>query len=772
MSDDPIASVNLSAPTSGEPEGMRWSPEPRSEIGALLSQKLENQPTAQAAVTASARAILGRGVPPGEHGSDTGLVVGRVQSGKTLSFTAVMALARDNGFQLVIVIAGTSTQLTDQSEKRIRKDLRVGSDGRRAWAPYTNPKSSSAAGIDGLLDVWRDEAIPREQCQTVLITVMKQHTHLRNLAQMFGSIDLSGTSALIIDDEADQASLNTQAQQNSSLRRARQSSTYRRLMDLRRSLPSHSYLQYTATPQAPLLISIIDSLSARWVEVLEPGNGYTGGVTFFGPPTIPGDGSQAPQRPVQHERIVRVIPAAEIPTNQNVISSAPATLQHALRLFMVGVAAALIRGESLSGNRSMLVHPSVRTADHQTYWTWINDLVGEWRAVFRRRNSNSDELAETFRQAYDELAETVGEDIPSFDAIKGRFRQAFSDAATVEVNRRQGGPVLIDWGQRYSWILVGGLAMDRGFTVEGLTVTYMPRGMGGGNADSMQQRARFFGYKNWYLGYCRVFLARDVKQGFEDYVAHEEFMRDDLFAVRGSPDGLRDWPRRFVLDRSLKPCRDAVLSDGYTRSAADVEGWAVPQAFMGLDVQEPRNQQAVGQFLERHRFDDDDGSSQRLATHRHKVTAPIPLREVVEELITGYRVRDPGEADRWAKLGAMLGRVLEDDPEAKAVVYQMSVGERRSRSISPTGRVKQLFQGAYPVTPLAARGTVYPGDRQIASESMVTIQVHMLDLLGPGRQLVARGVPFLAVKLPASTGVLPLVTQIQAAQQASESNSE
>ncbi|MHB0664174.1 Z1 domain-containing protein [Roseomonas mucosa] len=771
MSDDPIASVNLSAPDPGEPEGMRWSPEPRSEIGALLAQKLEGQPTAQATVAASARAILGRGVPPGDQGSDTGLVVGRVQSGKTLSFTAVMALARDNGFQLVIVIAGTSTQLTDQSEKRVRKDLRVGSDGRRAWAPYTNPKVASAAGIDGLLDVWRDDAIPREQCQTVLITVMKQHTHLRNLAQVLGGIDLTGISALIIDDEADQASLNTQAQQNSNLRRARQSSTYKRLMELRRALPSHTYLQYTATPQAPLLISIIDSLSARWVEVLEPGNGYTGGVTFFGPPTPQRGDPELPPRPVQHEKIVHVIPAAEIPTNQNPLASAPATLQHALRLFMVGVAAGFVKGESSSGNRSMLVHPSVRTADHQTYWTWINDLVGEWRSIFKRRDAAADELAETFKDAYDELAETVGEDMPPFDDVKRRFRQAFSDTATVEVNRRQGAPVLIDWGQRYSWILVGGLAMDRGFTVEGLTVTYMPRGMGGGNADSMQQRARFFGYKGKYLGYCRVFLARDVKQGFEDYVEHEEFMRNDLLTVRDSADGLKDWPRRFVLDASLKPCRDAVLSDGYTRSAADVEGWAVPQAFMGADEQHPSNPEVVSRFVARHQFEDDQGSDRRLATHRHKVTGPIPLREVVDELITQYRVRDPGEADKWAKLGAMLGRVLDDDPEARAVVYQMSVGERRSRSISPSGRVKQLFQGAYPVKPPALQGSVYPGDRQIASDSMVTVQVHVLNLLGPDRRPVATGVPFLAVKLPANTGVLPLVTQVQAAQQAAESSS-
>ena len=70
--------------------------------------------------------------------------------------------------------------------------------------------------------------------------------------------------------------------------------------------------------------------------------------------------------------------------------------------------------------------------------------------------------------------------------------------------------------------------MDRGFTVEGLTVTYMPRSVGVGNADTIQQRARFFGYKQSYLGYCRVYLDEDARDAYIDYVEHEEDMRRRL----------------------------------------------------------------------------------------------------------------------------------------------------------------------------------------------------------------------------------------------------
>ncbi len=759
-----VATVIPVVPRTPAMEDLRWLPLPGEELAGLLALKLEGKPTAQGQVSLTAQAVLGRGIPYGERGSDTGLVVGYVQSGKTLSFTAVMALARDNGFQLIIVVAGSSAQLSDQSHKRIRDDLRVHADSRRVWALYQNPKPHEASGIEGLLDQWRDPHVPQDQRQTVLITVMKQHTHLRNLSRLLTSpeLNLAGVSALIIDDEADQASLNTQSQQNARLQRARESTTYTRLMQVRRALPSHTYLQYTATPQAPLLISIIDSLSARWVEILEPGDGYTGGLSFFGPARDRRPNSPPPARTPQQASIVRIIPATDIPSSANPIQTVPSSLQLALRLFMVGVAAAYARGEA-SGNRSMLIHPSVRTADHQTYLHWVNDLFYSWRATLRlgEHDAAAQELMESFRPAYDDIALSAGDTLPSFEQVKQQLRRAFNATDTKEVNRRQGGaPVIIEWRQRFGWILVGGQAMDRGFTVEGLTVTYMPRSLGVGHADSMQQRARFFGYKASYLGYCRVFLERQTKQAFEDYVEHEEFIRKDLISVRDARQSLQEWPRRFVLDPTLKPCRDNVLRDSYDRSSTTADEWFTPQAYIGGAGVEQFNQEVVARFTAGVAFHADAGDDGRTQTQRHLVSGLLPLRSVVEGLLADYRVRDPGEVEKWTGLMALLGRLLDEGEGATATVYRMSFGSPRRRGIYPTGRVKQFFQGEYPVSPKDQRGTVYPGDRAIKHPSSVTVQIHVLDLTDESDTVVANGVPFLAVHLPA-TGLLPVVTQDQ-----------
>jgi hypothetical protein len=276
----------------------------------------------------AAVSILSKGAPPtAEEGQETGLVIGYVQSGKTMSFETVAALARDNAFQMVIVVAGTSNPLFEQSTGRLRRDLRLDEPGReRRWAHFPNPGNNDATvqAIRNVLDGWRDAGTPEEFKQTVLITVLKNHRRLRNLRDLVRTVGMGGTPVLIIDDEADQASLNTEVAQG------QESTTYRCLMELRQHLPNHTYLQYTATPQAPLLISIIDSLSPNFVQVLDPGEDYAGGQEFFG----------------DNAALAQVIPPQDVPTNANPLNEPPESLLVALRVFMVGVTVGIREGRN------------------------------------------------------------------------------------------------------------------------------------------------------------------------------------------------------------------------------------------------------------------------------------------------------------------------------------------------------------------------------------------------------------------------------------------
>ena len=415
---------------------------------------------------------------------------------------------------------------------------------------------------------------------------------------------------------------------------------------------------------------------------------------------------------------------------------------------MVGVTAGIRQGGN-TGNRSMLVHPSHRTAQHQEYYNWVRDIFDDWKRILNLPDNDLDkqELIEDFRAAYDDLAQTVGGALPAFDELVPSMRFAFRNTRVLEVNTREGRTPPVDWRSAYGWILVGGQAMDRGFTVEGLTVTYMPRGIGVGNADTVQQRARFFGYKRPYLGYCRVYLEQGTLRAFQMYVEHEEDIRAQLKKFQESGQRLNDWKRAFVLDTALQPCRHHVLEFDYIRGRFS-NAWVTPRVVLASDAVVQANQQAVAGFVRGLPFNEDDGHPDRTDVQRHHVCRDVPLRTAMEQLLVNMRITGTTDSQRNTGLLLQLSKALEDDPDEVCTIYRISPVTGRSRGIDENGEVTNLFQGEAPVYPRERRGKVYPGDRAIRDDDNVTIQIHTLDLTRDDH-VVAQNVPVLAVWVPA-----------------------
>ena len=724
MSDDgPI----IVEPISVSFGGGSWAPALGPETLEFLNNVVPDN--SRESIRDAAVSILAKGIAPtATAGHETGLVIGYVQSGKTMSFETVVTLARDNAFQIIIVVAGVSTSLLDQSTSRLRRDLRLNDPNRtRRWIPLVNPSRDDATAqtIGDALDDWRDADTPDEYKKTVLITVLKNHHRLRSLAALVDNLDMQRVPVLIIDDEADQASLNNEVAQG------QESTTYRRLMELRQALPNHTYLQYTATPQAPLLVSIIDSLSPNFVQVLEPGHAYVGGREFF----------------ADDLKYIRVIPSQDVPIQSNPLIEPPESLLEALRVFMIGVTAGLRDGHS-TGNRSMLVHPSHRTAQHQEFYNWLRNIFDEWKSILRLPDADPDkrELIEDFREAYDDVAATVGADLPAFNELVSLLSLAFRQTRVLEVNARSGRTPPVGWLNTYGWILVGGQAMERGFTVEGLTVTYMPRGIGVGNADTVQQRARFFGYKRSYIGYCRLYLEQGTLDAFRSYVEHEEDIRGQLEVIQNENRPLNEWKRAFVLDSALRPCRDHVLEFDYMRGQFS-DNWVWPHVVLASDPVIQANRKTVAAFLDGLRFIADSGHPHRTDIQRHVLCRDVSLRDVMEQLLVRIRITGTVDSHRYTGMLLQLSRALENDPGENCTVYQMSSGARRRRSIDNNGVIPNLFQGESPVYPKEHRGEVYPGDREIRSRVAVSVQIHMLDLKH-GDHVVKETVPAIAVWVP------------------------
>ncbi|MFL5614840.1 MAG: Z1 domain-containing protein [Gemmatimonadaceae bacterium] len=730
-------------------KGQAWSPTEGEETLELLGHFNIPKDSIDRVRDEAVR-VLSRCLPPNSKaGVETGLVVGYVQSGKTMSFTTVASLARDNGYRIVIVIAGTSIPLLAQSTERLVNDLRIDASNR-GWQLFESrnlKKATRASNRDHLkstLEAWKSSvSVPFPWMRrTALIMVMKHHGHLDQVSELLAGLDLKGVPALIIDDEADQASLNT------AVRRQDESKTYARIKRLRQTLPHHTFLQYTATPQAPLLLNIIDSLSPRFIEVLTPGPDYVGGKDFF----LAAD-----------SKLVQEIPEDELP-DQEPADTIPESLLRALRLFFVGVAAGLVTNRKGKGNRSMLVHPSQERTGHSEYFTWVTGVREQWATLLQSGDQYAEDRAELlaeFETAYDDIAATCGSDMPSREHVFEMLPWAVAMTVVLEVNARAGQTPKPQWNSNYSHILVGGQAMDRGFTVEGLTVTYMPRGLGVGNADTIQQRARFFGYKRPYLGYCRVFLERASISAYRRYIEHEEDVRRRLLAHRETGEPLSSWKRTFYLDKKLKPTRASVLELDYFRGSSVAKEWFTPDkpyAGVGSNDDPVAANRSVIKTLRaslQGNLREDTGSSDRTDYQRHFV-AEVKLRQIFEQCLLRLRFTDPSDAQEFTVLQILLAELLDRDETQKCTVYLMSKGLARERTVDEDGNIKNLFQGAAPSKPETEVGRIYAGDRKLASKTVPTLQIHLLNVYesappgSPREQatLLASEVPTVAVHLP------------------------
>lgn len=669
----------------------------------------------ESSILQEAQRILGRCLPPTERsGRETGLVVGYVQSGKTLSFETVISLARDNGFGMVIVFAGTKTNLREQSEERLIKDL--GIDEGENWCHFSNPKGV-VSQIKDRLDAWKKRPIKK---RAVLITVLKQSVHLENLSLVLEKLPLQEIPVLIIDDESDQASLNTMA---AKIRKEKvdetvKSTIYDRICTVRDKLPHHSYLQYTATPQANLLIAQTDLLNPNFAELVTPGPAYTGGKDFF----------------KKKQSLIIDIPTLEVPSNNNIVTSSPKSLLRALRYFLLVAAQhALTKVKGKDRNRSMMVHPAMQTSSHKEYKEWMDrSITSLTNYVEQAYDKKPNEVEEHFRKEYDSLKLTFPDIKPLPELIESMREDVLSELNCVEVNGTPDAEKKVKWRSTDYWILVGGAKLDRGYTVEGLVITYMPRPLGSSPAaDTLQQRARFFGYKRGYLGLCRVFVQSDVREAFSTYVDHEEFVRSILLNNRGKP--LREWRRDFVLGATLKPTRANVI--GINTRRIPVDGWIVPDVLHRDDISVNENRMLLekiksdwpekfGPEVDALNLIKDKGNKNNSS---NRALAGLPLRVVLDEFLLEVQVKDLVDAEYHSAMLIAMAELLRKNPNLTVDVYFINNLESQYRT-RIAGRGLNQSDRNSPINQYFSNSANAVNDKSFMSDKVISLQLRRFNL--------------------------------------------
>ena len=640
--------------------------------------------------------------------SITNLVVGYVQSGKTMSFTALSALASDNGYRIIIYFAGNKNNLLNQTTKRLRKDLINEGNNRRWYKLHQNPASKD---IDRIANDLQMSTNP-----TVLITVLKQHQHIKELSDIFNSskikVVLKNSGVMIIDDEADQASLNGYAYKNSKSEEWEEdeyTTTYRCITELRSILPNHSYIQYTATPQGPLLISIMDLLSPKHHTVLTPGKAYTGGKTFF----------------KDNPGLILEIPKEETyNSKKNDLTNPPKTLITALQLHVLSVAIVVSCKES-EKFLSMMVHADKEQDASEKFYHWVSDIINGWVETFNLDMNDIafENLLASFEKVYPESIKEYKKnnvEYPSFSEISSFIPDVIRDTnieLVISRNKKNGENSEIPWNGYSSHILVGADMLNRGFTVENLVTTYMPRyTIGKSNADTIQQRCRFFGYKQKYLWSCRVFLPLDVQIEYREYVDHEEEMRKWL----KENDSLENVEHLLLLSPSFNATRRNILTKDIVTNK--LKGWRKINAFQLNTIES--NKITVETLFSKHEKEFELCEEYDSNDRKHRYLK-LKVDEVIA-FLSDFKCQNVPDAARKQATVRYLKYLAEKENISFVYIIQMAYkGTPRQRSFNiETERIStELFSGRSP-----SGKTVYPGDKEIKFENSICIQIHNIEL--------------------------------------------
>lgn len=451
----------------------------------------------------------------------TGIVIGKVQSGKTSNFISLISLAFDNSYDISIVLGGTKKPLLQQNSARIKEYFSSVKDDVFVLNTNENAAHLNEENIRKFL----------QRNKKLIIVGLKHVKHIDAINDIFQNNNLNEKPVLIIDDEGDEYSLNTKVKQK------KESSTYSAILNLKNTLKKHCYISVTATPQANLLISKIDELSPDFGVLVPPGEGYCGLDVFH-----------------TDDEYTITIPDNEEPLIEVGI---PVSLKKSLAMFFVACA---IQGHRThkKDKLSMLIHISQFKKDHDLEYRKIQTLIDEWtQKTSNKKDVSYQSICEIMKDAYVEYAKGDVREFPQFEEIEDEIMLAIKNSHVHKIN---GDNTLNGEDEFYDYnIYVGGTMLGRGLTIKGLCITYITRtAKNSSNVDTVQQRARWFGYKAKYLDLCRIFAVSKILNEFMDIRDHEEDLWQTIEMTNSQGIDFKNMPRIFSLSDSLKPTRSSV----------------------------------------------------------------------------------------------------------------------------------------------------------------------------------------------------------------------
>ena len=465
-------------------------------------------------IVRDAASIFSRCVRADSEGEAKGLIYGHIQSGKTAIILMVMAIAADNGYKHFVVCTSDLNDLYSQTLERIKRSL-------------------DRFQVLGKLEIRRFQG--DSTSDPCVLVASKNVRVLRDVGRVIRDASWDRDVVMMIDDEADQASLNTQV--NQPWRNA--SGVNAAMSDFRNLVPTRSFLQTTATPQSLLLQDATADFHPDFVVVTHPGQAYCGGDLFF------------VNENFDEPTYLRFVPFLDV---QSLVQShqIPETCAFSICAFFIGAAILRLSGESK--NYTYLLHTSFRQDDHlaaaYAVEQFCRKLVLEMNIAQRAGLSKADETTiALLHRAYQQVLERRF----SFDKVLSEMAAAGNSFEVIEINSRTGEGVRPDPSRRHT-LYVGGAKIGRGVTVTNLLVTYYGRDAQNPQIDTVLQHARMYGYRRRELAVTRIFLPESLAIRFRQIHIADNALR------RAAGESSRPIAVLPIPLRGLRPTRASVLN--------------------------------------------------------------------------------------------------------------------------------------------------------------------------------------------------------------------
>ncbi|MFV8271484.1 Z1 domain-containing protein [Flavobacterium sp. GT2N3] len=464
------------------------------------------------------------------HFSRYGMVVGHVQSGKTGNYSGLVCKAADAGYKFIVVIAGGMNNLRNQTQERLNEAFVGQTNGVQVGAGKgTSDKNQTPYSLTTVLrDFNRHDADRASQGVNfetinvpVLIVIKKNTSTLKSVISWLEKQyknKVADHAMLVIDDESDYASVNTKEEEDPTAING----GIRRLLSL---FSRSAYVAYTATPYANIFIdheaeneSIGRDLFPKdFIYALDAPTNYFGARKIF----LDTDG----------RHLIEVTDNEnDLPTGHKKdleIASIPNSLKEAIQVFLLNIAVRNLRGYANSHN-SMLVHATRFTAVHQKIAIEITnylDFIQEDIIAYGKLNDAKNQSI-YIQDLWDTYIKYFNQDEFSWDEVLNTLTDQVSTILIREVHQKTTVPLEYRKDIPTNAIVIGGTSLARGYTLEGLSVSYFLR-----NTvfyDTLMQMGRWFGYRSGYEDLCKIYMPYNKIVDFAEIISATEELMDDF----------------------------------------------------------------------------------------------------------------------------------------------------------------------------------------------------------------------------------------------------